>query len=313
MTTNATITFAPGSSYKHNFIGDSDLWATYTVERRTEKSVWIKDRDGKVQRKSIRTRDGSEYVSLGSYSFAPSLWANSPADEPKPEIEIREDGRWTRNGDPITLAEARDHFDAVDADWSHKSYQAMTAVLREEAKAEELSPERKAEELLASRKKNEAVARAEAEAEMATVKQITRAIETSESIGSVAHFAEELTSRAPKLRAATEKLEEASALVQTAENLVSQLKKSGLRSPLQTHYHEVKATLPEGTLLLFRIGDFFEAFDEDAIQIANALNLALTKRNGAPMCGIAAHALEASKATLLTKGYSTLALAHTSL
>src|SRR5207248_9042745 len=42
--------------------------------------------------------------------------------------------------------------------------------------------------------------------------------------------------------------------------------------------------------LLFRLGDFYELFFEDAKEAAHLLNVALTKRNGVPMCGVPYHA-----------------------
>ena len=45
-------------------------------------------------------------------------------------------------------------------------------------------------------------------------------------------------------------------------------------------------------LLLFRLGDFYEAFYEDAKLLANAVDLTLTQRQGVPMSGIPHHAAE---------------------
>jgi len=55
-------------------------------------------------------------------------------------------------------------------------------------------------------------------------------------------------------------------------------------------YEEVKAKLPPNTLLLFRLGDFYEMFDEDARIGADVLGITLTQRNGQPMAGIPYHA-----------------------
>src|SRR5262249_46471547 len=44
------------------------------------------------------------------------------------------------------------------------------------------------------------------------------------------------------------------------------------------------------TLLLFRLGDFYEMFFDDAKEASALLNVALTKRNGVPMCGVPYHA-----------------------
>ena len=50
-------------------------------------------------------------------------------------------------------------------------------------------------------------------------------------------------------------------------------------------YQELKQQHP-GTLLFFRLGDFYELFFEDAKEASGLLNLALTHRNSVPMCGM---------------------------
>lgn len=67
-------------------------------------------------------------------------------------------------------------------------------------------------------------------------------------------------------------------------------------------YHRIKSGLPEGTLLLFRLGDFYELFFEDAQSGAQLLNVALTKRGAMPMCGIPARAADMYIAKLLKAG-----------
>ncbi len=68
-------------------------------------------------------------------------------------------------------------------------------------------------------------------------------------------------------------------------------------------YQSIRRTLPEGTLLLFRLGDFYELFFEDAKIAAPILNVALTKRNGMPMCGVPFHAAEAYIGRLIKAGH----------
>ena len=63
-------------------------------------------------------------------------------------------------------------------------------------------------------------------------------------------------------------------------------------TPMMQQYHGIRRNLPADTLLLFRLGDFYEMFFEDAKEGAALLNVALTKRNGIPMCGIPFHAAE---------------------
>src|SRR4029077_13483558 len=60
--------------------------------------------------------------------------------------------------------------------------------------------------------------------------------------------------------------------------------------------------LPKDALLLFRLGDFYEMFFEDAQNGAQLLNLALTARNGIPMCGLPFHAANNYIGRLLKAG-----------
>jgi DNA mismatch repair protein MutS len=73
-------------------------------------------------------------------------------------------------------------------------------------------------------------------------------------------------------------------------------------TPMMAQYQKVRRELPEGTLLLFRLGDFFELFFEDAKEAAAILDVALTKRNGVPMCGVPARAAEAYLSKLIKAG-----------
>src|SRR5262245_27481414 len=61
-------------------------------------------------------------------------------------------------------------------------------------------------------------------------------------------------------------------------------------TPMMAQYRRIKSELPKDALLLFRLGDFYEMFFEDAQQGAQLLNVALTKRGVVPMCGIPFHA-----------------------
>ena len=57
-------------------------------------------------------------------------------------------------------------------------------------------------------------------------------------------------------------------------------------TPMMQQYQSIRRSLPADTLLLFRLGDFYEMFFEDAKEASALLNVALTKRNLVPMCGI---------------------------
>jgi DNA mismatch repair protein MutS len=73
-------------------------------------------------------------------------------------------------------------------------------------------------------------------------------------------------------------------------------------TPMMTQYRRIKGELPKDALLLFRLGDFYEMFFEDARTGAQILNLALTARNGVPMCGLPHHAANAYIGRLLKTG-----------
>jgi DNA mismatch repair protein MutS len=72
---------------------------------------------------------------------------------------------------------------------------------------------------------------------------------------------------------------------------------------MMQQYQSIRRSLPEGTLLLFRLGDFYELFFEDAKVAAPILNVALTKRNGMPMCGVPFHAAEGYVGRLIKAGH----------
>ncbi|MDR2102448.1 MAG: DNA mismatch repair protein MutS [Treponema sp.] len=58
----------------------------------------------------------------------------------------------------------------------------------------------------------------------------------------------------------------------------------------------------QGDVLFFRLGDFYEMFSDDALEVSALLNLTLTSRNGLPMCGIPYHAARVYIARLLKMG-----------
>jgi DNA mismatch repair protein MutS len=58
----------------------------------------------------------------------------------------------------------------------------------------------------------------------------------------------------------------------------------------------------QGDVLFFRLGDFYEMFFDDALEVSALLNLTLTSRNGFPMCGIPYHAARSYIARLLKLG-----------
>ena len=81
-------------------------------------------------------------------------------------------------------------------------------------------------------------------------------------------------------------------------------------TPMKKQYNAIKAQHPD-TLLFFRLGDFYEMFDDDAILASKELELTLTTRDRnvenpeerTPMCGVPFHAAEGYIARLIQKGY----------
>ncbi len=73
-------------------------------------------------------------------------------------------------------------------------------------------------------------------------------------------------------------------------------------TPMMQQYQRLRASVPAGTLLLFRLGDFYEMFFEDAKEASALLNVALTKRNAVPMCGVPYHAAQGYIAKLIKAG-----------
>jgi len=73
-------------------------------------------------------------------------------------------------------------------------------------------------------------------------------------------------------------------------------------TPMMAQYRRIKAELPKDALLLFRLGDFYELFFEDAQIGAQLLNVALTRRGVIPMCGIPYHAANGYIARILKAG-----------
>ena len=78
-------------------------------------------------------------------------------------------------------------------------------------------------------------------------------------------------------------------------------------TPLRQQYLDIKRQYPD-CILFFRLGDFYETFDEDAEVAARELDLVLTgrpvsKNNRVPMAGVPHHAVENYVARLIEKGY----------
>ena len=79
-------------------------------------------------------------------------------------------------------------------------------------------------------------------------------------------------------------------------------------TPLMKQYNQIKARHPEA-LLLFRVGDFYETFGEDAIRTAKTVGIVLTKRNNGgggetiELAGFPHHSLDMYLPKLVRAGY----------
>ena len=80
-------------------------------------------------------------------------------------------------------------------------------------------------------------------------------------------------------------------------------------TPMRRQYYEIKAR-NQDCILFFRLGDFYEMFDEDAVLAARELDLTLTTRDRnkpkeeqTPMCGVPFHSVDSYIARLVSKGY----------
>ena len=80
-------------------------------------------------------------------------------------------------------------------------------------------------------------------------------------------------------------------------------------TPMKKQYNKIKEECPD-CLLFFRLGDFYEMFDDDAITASRELDLTLTTRDRGkpedertPMCGVPYHSCEVYIARLIAKGY----------
>lgn len=93
-------------------------------------------------------------------------------------------------------------------------------------------------------------------------------------------------------------------------------KENPVHSPVRTQYLQIKQQNPDA-ILFFRMGDFYEMFDDDAEIVARELEIALTRRDfgrgeKSPMAGIPHHAADGYIARLVSKGYRVAVCEQTS-
>ena len=75
------------------------------------------------------------------------------------------------------------------------------------------------------------------------------------------------------------------------------------QTPMMKQYLAVRRELPPHTILLFRLGDFYEIFGDDAKVASPILNVALTKRGELPMCGMPYHSARGYIEKLVQAGW----------
>src|SRR5215468_12051286 len=82
---------------------------------------------------------------------------------------------------------------------------------------------------------------------------------------------------------------------------------SDASTPLMRQYNSIKEQVPNA-LLMFRLGDFYELFFEDAVVASRELEITLTARNkekgnAIPMCGVPFHSADGYISRLIQRGY----------
>ncbi len=86
-------------------------------------------------------------------------------------------------------------------------------------------------------------------------------------------------------------------------------------TPLRQQYLRIKKQFPD-TIVMFRLGDFYETFDDDAKIVSSVCNIVLTGRemgtgNRVPLVGIPYHAVETYLAKLIQAGHRVAFVEHT--
>jgi DNA mismatch repair protein MutS len=77
---------------------------------------------------------------------------------------------------------------------------------------------------------------------------------------------------------------------------------SATLTPMMRQYRRLKEENDKDVILFFRLGDFYEMFFEDAQTASGILDIALTRRNGVPMCGVPAQAADGYLAKMIRAG-----------
>ena len=87
-------------------------------------------------------------------------------------------------------------------------------------------------------------------------------------------------------------------------------------TPLRQQYLRIKKQFPD-TIVMFRLGDFYETFDDDAKKVSEACNIVLTGRDmgtgqRVPLAGVPYHAIETYLAKLIQAGHKVAIVEQTS-
>ena len=117
---------------------------------------------------------------------------------------------------------------------------------------------------------------------------------------SIFDFLEEVQTTSSTAQAEVQNQSNLSARITASNN---EEKKVVELSPLMVQWHEIKAQYPNA-LLLFRVGDFYEAYNKDAEQATKILGITLCRRGkaGFNFCGFPYHALDAYLPKLVRAG-----------
>ena len=75
-------------------------------------------------------------------------------------------------------------------------------------------------------------------------------------------------------------------------------------TPLMQQWTAAKAAQPPGTLVMVRLGDFYEFSHDDAKTAASVLKITLTRRQDVPMCGVPYHAVDRYTDLLIAAGHT---------
>ena len=73
-------------------------------------------------------------------------------------------------------------------------------------------------------------------------------------------------------------------------------------TPMMVQYRAMREEIPDDAVLMFRLGDFYEIFFDDAKRAAPLMEVTLTSRGGVPMCGIPYHAIDTYLPRILSAG-----------